>query len=689
MAPSLKQATSKTPTLLTKWLRAAQTRRAPDAPGNRTTPPPSESQQDSTAATRAAADAVSVTPARRTVKLDSLGSSRQVENPKPSTEEDHGSWPAASESTKIVARDTDAIKVQETGAPSIFTAPTTADDHCGDDHQESPDAVVALRHDGQIEMKSVAAEMEGEAMEDADQDDDDEDDDDYEARRLANIQANQALMQQLGLLSAATALPMAHPTPSPGTVNGPKKLPNRSRSKRRTSGSTPSPQPVRRSRRLAAKEARPMTEEDEATQAALLAYAGLGATEESPRAPSNEGANLAAIAPIGTVITGDALVADAGLVLKARAALEPDEQHLLWTGHRHDVYAIDSLEERGCVAMAGKEGRMSLWHRPDASGAAPAPYTAAPRLSSKLHGRWISGVRLLSTSDQVLAATSSDDGSLLLSELVLDPEAPWTCRPVQRSTEGHTAGIFGLDAWAGTSLCTASKDGCVGEWDIGPASCRLVAQREVSNAVLKSVSMRDGNIYATAGNDSSVYMLDRRATDPTGTFEGAHAGVVASVAFNRHQPNWLASQGQPDYGLVAVHRLCTGWQFPVACHVWVCRSCRGFVLTGATLLAGFDGLLKVWDMRQLQEPVFATTSHNGNGHGKPQMAAPHWITPTELTVAGTKSLQLTTFEIPTGVLTRRVHLGFTPTAFTPCASGVLAAASRNAAWLFQHGTEDS
>jgi WD40 repeat protein len=315
---------------------------------------------------------------------------------------------------------------------------------------------------------------------------------------------------------------------------------------------------------------------------------------------------------------------------------------------------------------AGAEGLASFFVLPSLeslygpSATLPVPPAASPPVASvPLHRRWIADVQWAAArvGPDRLLLSASDDGTLLLSRCATDPAAAVPCMVTPQArlgTELHRAGLYAMDTCA-HAIATCSKDGAVGIAALHPAGglaatriytdvagvrppwrrpwgspkgrrgtadclCVCTAQGAVVKQVRWQAMAPDGGLVACGGNDRAVRVLDVRRATPTPVFMAAdaHASAVNTVAFSPQRP----------------------WQL---------------------LSSGFDGVIRLWDVRGADVPTATLAGHHGRH--KPSLMHPIFdATGDAVLTGGQNAPHLFAYEVATGRLSTVVTLGWTPGA---------------------------
>lgn len=209
----------------------------------------------------------------------------------------------------------------------------------------------------------------------------------------------------------------------------------------------------------------------------------------------------------------------------------------------------------------------------------------SPLGTFKIHNRWISDIKFLSTSKGYLL-TASDDGTLLLSEVVTsnlkhkeeeeeeegeDGGEKYNAeqmsvdglKPISRlSTQIHQRGIFGMDELGG-QIVTGSKDGSIAisticgdgilqkvhvmenshdniikcvRWATSPISLNSISSSTSTSSSSSSFDSNSSNIFASCGNDLVVKLYDCRRYSNILSYSNVHSQVINSLNFHPTNP---------------------------------------------------------------------------------------------------------------------------------------------------------
>ena len=150
-----------------------------------------------------------------------------------------------------------------------------------------------------------------------------------------------------------------------------------------------------------------------------------------------------------------------------------------------------------------------------------------------------------------MIATKSPSANVLVFDYTKHPSFPTDaiCRPQHRCL-GHTLEGYGL-SWNPVKegiLLSGSDDGSVCIWDVREGGLEVAALHTWSAAhssVVEDVDWhnKEGDIFATVGDDSCLRIWDQRTSMQTNFVENAHKSDVNCVSFNPISEFLLATGG--------------------------------------------------------------------------------------------------------------------------------------------------
>jgi WD40 repeat protein len=226
--------------------------------------------------------------------------------------------------------------------------------------------------------------------------------------------------------------------------------------------------------------------------------------------------------------------ADSVPTLLPLPSLQSDTLSAVYSLHPHP--AIPSL-----IVAAGKGGQVAVYSIRDDS---PSSHSPSPLLDFRAHSRWISSAKFFSKSKSVdeeahiRLLTAADDGLLKLWDIAQcnlrsDPKILCT-------VSLHEKGIFSMDERGGQIL-TGSKDRSVAVSLIQTSGeiQKVHNFLDLHASVVKSVQWKPGpdgsdcppQVFASGGQDSSIFVQDTRSDSPALHIPAAHEGGVHTVSW--------------------------------------------------------------------------------------------------------------------------------------------------------------
>lgn len=465
------------------------------------------------------------------------------------------------------------------------------------------------------------------------------DGEDYEAARLRNIQANNRMLAELGLIGGVGLGLCGEPSKAAAVKKV--RVPPRKRTPK-----PPSDLPQRRSSRVV----------------------GISAAEASTFVVLQEDEEY--IEPVAPPI-GQAFAAVEAST-RAAATTFASSEHLLSSGkatmlvgHKHDVYSITECPELELVVGGGKQGMVTFYPSTvdaaitrrycsnvvggqEEGGREGAERVLSPVLSVKVHSRWVSEVQYLPRSfdgatESFVLLSASDDRTVVASRFQLNSlgagRSIASLRPESRLDSIHSGGIFSMHA-LNDKVATCSKDGTICLNSVTGSALRHESTYDgFTSGVLKCVRWQpsmENKLLASAGNDGNLNIFDCRLSEPTACVEGAHDGCANSVVFHPTDDHQLMS-------------------------------------------SGFDRVIRVWDLRNLTKPMAVLAEHHKKGKS---LNRPCYLRGQPLTI-GDGTPYLYVYDVKTAALVKQIYAGFTPSSLHVHPSGRLTASSgKNALWVF-------
>ena len=222
---------------------------------------------------------------------------------------------------------------------------------------------------------------------------------------------------------------------------------------------------------------------------------------------------------------------------------------------------------------AGKAGMIALWdtHKPPTTDDSDEAYVD-PILSWKAHsGRWVADAKFLSSSTQTPSRllTAGNDGTVCLWDLSTVSASTGAPKLMQRTDKSyHSSGIFCMDVSSTESssmICTGSKDKTVAVSSLNSFEPFWRSYFHTSKVGAVQLRGEGSNLLLSASDDGLVGLHDYRANDIVAELDDAHARPH-SVVWDPLRQSQFAT-------------------------------------------AGLDPVVKVWDQRNLSEPLLCLQGH--------------------------------------------------------------------------------
>ena len=294
------------------------------------------------------------------------------------------------------------------------------------------------------------------------------------------------------------------------------------------------------------------------------------------------------------------------------------------------IYSMDIKD--GLLSSGGGDGRVSVYGfgSIQQSDVGDEEKVVDPLSSFKAHSGWISSVKFITQgcSTNSFLLTSSNDMKVALWDLRKQNIKNGVPIQVTSSSSIHSQGVFSMDAQR-NKFVTGSKDTTVALSVIAEGS--ISTTRLFSNIhthIVKSVNMRDENIFASAGNDMTIQVIDVRQPDDSTAVcsitESGHDKVINSVRWNSYNSNILCS-------------------------------------------TSFDEKIQVWDIRSTATPLFSLSGHS-HGYGsakKNKIYHPVYVANGTCLLSpglGGSSEYLTLFSLMDGNVISKGYVGYDTTA---------------------------
>ncbi len=287
---------------------------------------------------------------------------------------------------------------------------------------------------------------------------------------------------------------------------------------------------------------------------------------------------------------------------------------------------MDILEPSTLLACAGDGGGISIYGVAgdwESLGEKTLQDGAQdPFISFKGHRGWISSVRFITLpnrSSNMFLLSSSNDSVVSLWDLskVSSKGIPMN---MFSNTSLHGGGVFSMDA-LNDKVVTGSKDQTVCFSALTESEIQPITRfDEIHEGVVKCVHLRDGNTFASTGNDCRIQVTDSRLSSPAATISDAgHGGqVVNSVRWHPSNGNLLSS-------------------------------------------TSFDDSIQVWDIRNKDTALFKLTGHVGSVKSKGKIYHPVYFPERNtLLTHGQGSHHITQYSLDTGKIISQGFLGYEP-----------------------------
>ena len=325
----------------------------------------------------------------------------------------------------------------------------------------------------------------------------------YEQQRLLNIARNQEVLASLGL---ADDPPLCAPRVAKGT-------------RRRPRPQAPPPPPSNRSLRsrvAPVAQAEPVEGEEPLEPVPLPAVepepvydtsdvVRYVCTDEAPLrayadASGSEGEDRSGGSQLGWRRAGEAL--DTTKIVKR-------------------VYGIDAMckgdySRRPVLACGGDKGFVAVF---PAQGLvlddAPEP---SPLLAWQAHKGWVGGVQFASMQAGAMGSTAS---TLLLTSSNAGEVCVWDINKASNGTPRQASCVSLGSIWElheqGGLVLTASKDATITLVELSSTGLKTVqSYDDLHGKVIKTVRWRDANVFASAGNEADIVVVDRRERQKSG-----------------------------------------------------------------------------------------------------------------------------------------------------------------------------
>lgn len=245
------------------------------------------------------------------------------------------------------------------------------------------------------------------------------------------------------------------------------------------------------------------------------------------------------------------------------------------------------------------------------------PFLAAASLSISPPGITQGGVPLFALDyapaaagrrGPALVAVADEEGFVTVADtLRIGNAAAHDSSAVVYQLEAHNNAVFDV-RWSadGERLLTASGDQTIREWDTERMACRGECRGHLGSVKCVATSPTTPHIIASGSRDGSLRLWDlrchrsvRQVTDATNSVH-AHVFHAARSREDAHMNLDKAPRRRPRMGRSK-------------------QSVTAVVISkeGETVITGgaSDGVVKVWDLRGMREPVASVDCHGAHGNG--------------------------------------------------------------------------
>ncbi|KNC78936.1 hypothetical protein SARC_08657 [Sphaeroforma arctica JP610] len=438
--------------------------------------------------------------------------------------------------------------------------------------------------------------------------------DTYEMQRQRNIEANNKMLAELGLMGGSMK------TKSAGLIKPTAKTKKPLKKRTKAEQSTPPPLDRRRSTRI------------RGVPAEQFAEGYIEAAIKEPISYSyDEPGDFFEIGQIVDCKTGPLKVA--GSTPTCATA------YRRFGGHNHMIYSMSCSASKRFLVAGGGEGKVSFFDLNANAKEYDVNDVQSCIGTVKLHSRWISRAKFVNVrADLDAILTTADDGRMLLSSVqfadVVDGVEP-QCKPLAWiGKELHARGIYSFDYQNGL-IATTSKDSTVGITKLSDTTMSVVrTYSELHQGVVKAVRWVPGSgeptAFISAGDDCLMNLYDIRASAISTTVE-PHQKRINSITFHPRDGNLF--------------------------------------LTGSS-----DKTIKGHDLRNMSTPVFSLNSHHHPSVKSSSLTAPVFYTEgTEFLSIGDKTDNIYAYNVAKQLLDRQMYVGFTPSCLYNHGGKVLAA----------------
>jgi len=185
------------------------------------------------------------------------------------------------------------------------------------------------------------------------------------------------------------------------------------------------------------------------------------------------------------------------------------------------VYGIDAMckgdySRRPVLACGGDKGFVAVFPAQSlVLDDAPEP---SPLLAWQAHKGWVGGVQFASMQAGAMGSAAS---TLLLTSSNAGEVCVWDINKASNGTPFKAACVALGSIWdlheQGGQVLTASKDGTITLLELSSNGLKTVqSYDDLHDRVIKTVRWRDTNVFASAGNEADIVVVDRRERQKSG-----------------------------------------------------------------------------------------------------------------------------------------------------------------------------
>ena len=184
------------------------------------------------------------------------------------------------------------------------------------------------------------------------------------------------------------------------------------------------------------------------------------------------------------------------------------------------VYGIDAMckgdySRRPVLACGGHQGYVAVYPAQGLVADAPAP---SPLLAWKAHPGWVGGVQFASMQSGAMDPAAT---TLLLTSSNAGEVCVWDINKASKGTPVKASSVGLGNIWElheqGGLVLTASKDATITLLELSSTGLKIVrTYDDLHGRVIKTVRWRDTNVFASAGNEADIVVVDRRERQKSG-----------------------------------------------------------------------------------------------------------------------------------------------------------------------------